>query len=690
MRFLKVIPAHLLFLVRMYLIGMGAFTLFRILLFLANWKHVASVETDKVYNIIMAFVMGIRFDTVISGYILALPFLLLTLNSLIFPPFKTLPLRQYNWSRTYLNQVLIVYFYLVYTGAFLLCAADIPYFTFFFTRLTTMALTWFDNPDFVLKMILAEKTYWIYSIPLALILLFFFLILNRLGRDFIKSGIQRGRVFSNQKLEPINQKPLPYYLKYGILSILFLGLLVIGIRGRLEQKSPIRVGTAYFSPYAFPNQLGLNPVFTFLRSFLDGLKADNQSLTLVEEREALRYVREVLGCKEMLHSPVARYIPADPFNADSSGPQNPPNIVLVIMESMSAEKMGRYGNPDNLTPCLDSLADRGYSFDQTYTAGIHTYNGIFSSLFSHPALLKQHAMKRLPVQSYAGFSQVLKANGYHTLFFMTHDDQFDNTGGFLRANAFDQVISQKDYPSSMVMSTLGIPDHYLFEYSVPVLNRMYLTRKPFFAAFMTASDHGPYRIPDHIPFKPVQTDIRKAIVEYADFAIRHFMEIASRQPWFSNTLFVFVADHGYAAGGAFDMPLSYHHTPFIIYNPFLIHSPRSFDKMAGQIDIFPTVMSLLKMPYINNTLGINLFKETRSCIYFSADDKIGCLDPEFFYIYRQNGPESLYRWKMNDTYNYVNAQPKQAGFMKKYAFSMMQASQYMIDNQVVSLEKLKE
>ncbi len=690
MRFIKFFPAHLVFLFRVYLLGMAAFTLFRLILFLANLKHVNSVETDTTYNIIMAFVMGIRFDTVISGYILLLPFLLLTANSLIFPPFKSIRLRYYNGSKKILLQSIILYFYLVYTGSFLLCAADIPYFTFFFTRLTTMALTWFDNPDFVLKMILAEKTYWIYSIPLVLILVFFVLILNRLGNDFIKSGILRGRVYCNQNLDPGFPKPVSYYIKYGIFSVVFLGLLFIGIRGRLEQKSPIRVGTAYFSPYAFPNQLGLNPVFTFLRSFLDGLKADNQGLTLTEEREAVRFAREALGCKEIFHSPVARTIPADPSFINPFSAGSPPNVVLVIMESMSAEKMGRYGNPDNLTPCLDSLADRGYSFDQTYTAGIHTYNGIFSSLFSHPALLKQHAMKRLPVQSYSGFSQVLKSKGYHTLFFMTHDDQFDNTGGFLRANAFDQVISQKDYPSSMVMSTLGIPDHYLFEYSIPILNRMYLSRKPFFAAFMTASDHGPYRIPDNIGFEAKQSDIRKGIVEYADFSIRHFMEIASRQPWFSNTLFVFVADHGYAAGGAFDMPLSYHHTPFIIYNPFLIRSPKNFDKMAGQIDIFPTVMNLLGIPFINNTLGINLFRESRPCIYFSADDKIGCLDPEFFYIYRQNGPESLYRWKMNDTYNYLNANASQAAFMRRYAFSMMQVSQHMIDNQLVSLDNVKK
>jgi phosphoglycerol transferase MdoB-like AlkP superfamily enzyme len=686
MKIFRFIPGHILFIIRVYLLGMFAFSLFRMILFLTNYSHVQSIETDRWYFIIMAFVMGIRFDTVISGYILAFPFLLLTLNSLIFPWFKTIPLRYFYWSRKHLNQIIIIYILVLYSVAFIICAADIPYFTFFFTRMTTMALTWFDNPEFVVKMILSEKSYWIFIIVLLGILVAFIIGIWAIGKKYIKSLEIPGKLYVNQNIKPDYPSPFYYYLKTSLFTILFAGLLFVGIRGRLEQKSPIRVGTAFFSPYAFPNQLGLNPVFTFLRSYLDNLKSENQRLNLTEDEKAIAYVRDAFNIKDSYLSPLARFESGIIDNKPDSIETVPPNVVIIIMESMSAEKMGRFGNPDDMTPCLDSLADRGISFDQTYTAGIHTYNGIFSTLFSHPALLSQHAMKRLPVQSYAGISQALKSCGYETVFFMTHDDQFDNTGGFLRANDFNLVISQKDYPSSQVMSTLGIPDHYLFEHSIAVLNRMYLKKKPFLAAYMTASDHGPYLIPQNIPFKPKNKDIRKAIVEYADYSINYFLKLAAKQPWFENTYFVFVADHGYATGGVFDMPLSYHHTPFIIYNPFLIGSPKSFDKMAGQIDVFPTIMGLVNQPYINNTLGINLLTQSRPFIYFSADDKIGCLDGEFFYIYRSNGPESLYRWKMNDTYNYLQANAKEANAMKKYAFSMMQASQYLIENQKVSYE----
>lgn len=689
MKISRFFPPHIVFIFKIYLLGILTFTLFRILLFIVNYNHIYSIDEDRWYYIIMAFFMGLRFDTVISAYILSVPLLFLTLLQFIVPAHKTVRLGLFNWSRVYSTNFVIIYCGALYSLAFIICAIDIPYFTFFFSRLTTMALTWFDNPEFVIKMIFSEKTYWIYIIPMLAVLLGFLVILQFFRTHYLNVSHLPGRKYLSQQIDPAFPSPLRYYVKTSVFSVLMFGLLFAGIRGRLEKKSPIRVGTAFFSPYAFPNQLGLNPVFTFLRSSLDDLKSENQKISLIEDAKAIDLVGSSFGITDQLGSPVARIQKAFVRNTDDTVKTTSPNVIIVIMESMGANKMGRFGNADNLTPFLDKLADRGYSFDQAYTAGIHTYNGIFSTLFSHPAILNQHSLKRLPIQSYSGISQTLKSFGYQTIFFMTHDDQFDNTGGFLRANGFDEVISQKDYPASMLMSTLGVPDHYLFENSINRLSRMYLKGKPFLAAYMTASDHGPYIIPAGIPFKPKNTDIRKAIVEYADYSISHFLKLASLQPWFSNTYFVFVADHGFSEGGVYDMPLSYHHTPFIIYAPTLLREAKSFDKMAGQIDIFPTLMGLLNKPFVNNTLGINLLTESRPYIYFSDDDKIACLNAEYFYVYRKNGPHSLYRWKMNDTYNYLASYPKITTSMRNYAFQMIQTSQYMIDNQLVSLKTIK-
>ncbi|NIS37814.1 sulfatase-like hydrolase/transferase, partial [Candidatus Saccharibacteria bacterium] len=51
-------------------------------------------------------------------------------------------------------------------------------------------------------------------------------------------------------------------------------------------------------------------------------------------------------------------------------------------------------------------------------------------------------------------------------------------------------------------------------------------------------------IPNDIPFRPDSEEIKKQIVEYADWSIGRFMELARKQPWYDNTIFVFLADHG--------------------------------------------------------------------------------------------------------------------------------------------------
>ncbi|MBI2281970.1 MAG: sulfatase-like hydrolase/transferase [Bacteroidetes bacterium] len=345
---------------------------------------------------------------------------------------------------------------------------------------------------------------------------------------------------------------------------------------------------------------------------------------------------------------------------------------------MSTAKMGRFGNPDNLTPFLDSIANNGYSFDNIYSAGTHTYNGIFSTLFSYPALFTKHPMKGVEIPKYHGIGSVLKKHGYSTVYFTTHDDQFDNVGGFLRGNDYEQVISQQDYPSEKVESTLGVPDDYLFEFAVPKLNELHRKNKPFFAAMMTASDHGPYVIPEY--FTPKSKEEKKQIVEYADWSIKKLITLAQQQPWFDNTLFVFIADHGAFMDAKFDVPLSYNHVPLIIYAPALIKTPKAFKNFGGQLDVFPTLMNLVSLPYTNYTLGVDLFTHRRPYAYFCNDDKLGVINNEYLFIYRKNSNSSLYKYNETSVTDYIKLLPQLADSMKNYAFSQMQTAQYLIEN----------
>ncbi|MEI9808278.1 MAG: LTA synthase family protein [Bacteroidota bacterium] len=354
------------------------------------------------------------------------------------------------------------------------------------------------------------------------------------------------------------------------------------------------------------------------------------------------------------------------------------NVVLVMMESMTAGHLSRFGGTENLTPVLDSLAASGYSFDNAYSAGIHTFNGLYSTLFSFPALMNKHSMNNAVMPEYSGFPKVLKENGYYTIFTTTHDEQFDNLGGFMLANNFDKVISQKDYPRSKIVNTFGVADHYMFDFVMPELNELYQRNKPFFATLLTTSNHRPFNVPAGISFTPKHTDKESAIVEYADWSIRHFLTEAAKQPWYNNTLFVFVADHGaIIKRDKYDMPLFYHHIPFIVYSPSLLQ-PAAFQQPVGQLDVFPTIMGLLNISYINNTLGVDALRQQRPYIYFSADDKIGVIDSNYFYTWYNDGREALYDYRLNNQQNIAAGKKSITDSMRNYAFNSIQTAQWLI------------
>lgn len=586
--------------------------------------------------------MGLRFDIVISGYIIILPFFIIFISSIFKSKSKIV---------IYITLSYLLFFFSL---AFLVCAVDIPYFNQFFSRFSITAFEWIDSPIFVSKMIIEEPRYWLYIIPYLLIVFFFYLSIKKIFLYQIQE--QNTNIVSNI-----------------ILSIISILLIILGIRGRLDEKSPIKIGTAYFGNNAFLNQLGLNPNFTLIRSYLDSKDVSNQRINLLNDSIAIANMQQYLNIiKYDSINPLARHILNDSLNHKKY------NVILVIMESMSASKLGRNGNTNNLSPFLDSISKKSYYFDNAYTAGIHTFNGIFSSIFAYPALFRQHPMKESAMYKYHNSFSTLKSNGYSTIYFTTHDGQFDNVEGFLRANDCQTIITKSNYPSDKIKTTLGVPDDYMFEYSIPILNRLYKSKKPFYSVFMTASDHGPYYIPEY--FKPKNKDIKNQIVEYADYSLNKFIELSAKQEWFKNTIFVFVADHGAPMDNVYNMSLSYNHTPLIFYAPHIIKDYREIHNMAGQIDIYPTIMGLLGINYDNYTLGIDLLREKRPYIFFNADDKYGVIDQEWFLIVNYDKSLGLYKYRNNDTHDYSKEMPDLVNKMNTYAKSNLQAYQYILSN----------
>lgn len=645
---LQSVPVYIWFLLLVFVSGMILFFLFRLALLFINYDQIQDIPVKIVlYSV---FNRGSLFDASVNSYILLIPFLLLSLANII------------RINSVHIYKVSLIFIYVSYIVAVALLCVDIPYFAYFNSRLTGSILNWGD--EFWLSV------YARFSVPVYYPYVFIFILIS-FGFYYWVKFIAKRTVFNANGGSRSVYKNLIVFLAAGVL-------LFLGMRGDYKSRNmPLSIANTFFSDYSITNQLGLNPVYSFVNSWI------SKSNTILDLTDYIKITQNYLNIKSSYNSPIARDV------TFSSAPDKH-NVVLFIVESMSAYKFKRYGYKENIMPFMDSLAGVSVTFDNIYTSGVHTYDGIYSTLFSMPSGLDFKAMT-YPLtagQKHSGISNVLKTYEYTNAFFCTGNKNFDNMNGFLKNNEFDYIFSQDDYPPEYNFTEWGVPDHVMFDYSLGKFNEFSKSGSPFFAAFMTVSTHESIDIPDWIDFKPSAEDSYDKRFQYFDWSVSKFMKEAFKTDWFKNTIFVFIADHGQNFDQTYDMSLSYNHTPMIFYSPGII-KPQRFDKPGLQIDLFPTLMGFLKLPYVNNTLGVDLRKEGRKYAYFCTDNKVGCLNDEFFLVLRKDGPNSLYKYKNKNVENYYNDNLVLADDMKKYASAMILTSHWLGSHNLLPLPDLR-
>jgi phosphoglycerol transferase MdoB-like AlkP superfamily enzyme len=139
------------------------------------------------------------------------------------------------------------------------------------------------------------------------------------------------------------------------------------------------------------------------------------------------------------------------------------------------------------------------------------------------------------------------------------------------------------------------------QHALKVISQQTAQGQKIFAHIMTTSNHRPFTYPEGRIDIPSGSG-REGAVKYTDWAIGNFMQTARQQPWFKDTLFVFVADHTSHGRGRTDLPPENYRIPLIIYAPDFIQ-PQQIDYLASQIDLAPTLLGLLKIPYVSEFYG---------------------------------------------------------------------------------------
>ncbi len=639
----QLVPAHLRFLVTVHLMLLSIYSLFRYVTLLYN-RPSYLFQMDHTLPIGEAFRIGFWFDITVASYALLLPYLLLTIT-FVRPGEHP---RLFKVVRFYCGLAILV--------SLIICAADVPYFNFFNSRLTSSAVHWKNNVQ-VVKYLFSEVKYYPFILISGICIW---------GTGRLMRAIWR-KAWANTEPRPRN-KPMAI----GLASL----LLLVGLWGGATPRTP-DMKQATFSNDGFINQLTLNPVQTWFDSYFDF------EINIFTLKTATAKVQKALGIeREIYDSPIAR-------DRQYAGKEKRMNVVLVLMESMSADRMGLFGNPKNLTPGLDSLARRSILFDNHFSNGIHTNAGLYSSLYGMPIMMMQHPMNNGVSEylSFTGLPVTLRDHGYRTEFLCTHPKAFDNLDVFLQNNGFDRLSDVTDYSAEKIANSWGVADETLFEHAFQDMDSMAndASGRPFFTTILTITTHPPFVLPAFTRFKPRSTDPIEITYEYTDWAIHNFMDACSKTEWYNNTIFVFVGDHGVNLPYPFDVPLSYNHVPLIIHAPGLFKKPEVRHQLASQTDIFPTVMGLLNQNYVQNTLGYDLFKEQRPFAFFSQDAKMGVVNGRFLYVARKSGCESLFDYQGGSGADLSLLYPALVDSMRNFSCMNLQVAQSLLQQKLTGV-----
>ncbi|MEJ0085828.1 MAG: LTA synthase family protein [Pseudomonadota bacterium] len=302
------------------------------------------------------------------------------------------------------------------------------------------------------------------------------------------------------------------------------------------------------------------------------------------------------------------------------------NVVVIASESFGAEFSKLYGSQRDWTPEFDRFAQKSLWFRHMYASGTRTVRGLEAITASFPPIPSVSIVRRPGNENIANWGSVMRAQGYNTSFLYGGYGYFDNMNYFYANNGFEVLDRKSIKKPTRFENIWGVSDEDLFDLALDHFDDLSKRGKPFFAIVMNTSNHKPFTFRTGVPgVKPVGGG-RESGVRYADFAQGYFLEQAERHGWFDNTVFIVVADHGARVYGKQDIPIKSYEIPMLIYAPKYL-KPQRVDALTTQIDVAPTVLGLLGLPYHAPFFGQDVLHTNAAdrVVFFSHNHDVAIL-----------------------------------------------------------------
>jgi phosphoglycerol transferase MdoB-like AlkP superfamily enzyme len=567
------------------------FFLLRVFFFIEKWQEI----DFNLLEFLIVFLIGIAFDIITLLYIMIIPICYYTFINRNFFNSKI---------HLYLNKFfyLLLLYFLIFTSF-----SEIVFWEEFQTRFNFIAVDYLIYTTEVIANII--ESYPIYKI-LTLIVFITFVIFLLTYKKIIKK----------------KEEKFSLLLKKFLISLSLILFCFFAIDSE-------KLSNIFSNKYLL--EISKNGIYEFFSAYRNNQINYQQMYETRDPKISLENLRNSILKQE----PNSKFIDQNSIAREIKSAQHPEkkyNIMLVAVESFSADFMSFFDNKKNITPNLDYLAENGLFFTNLYAVGTRTIRGLEALSLSVPPTPGSSIIRRQNNENLFNISSPLNDRGYESKFIYGGFGYFDNMNYFFSKNGF-QVIDRRNFTNEEVSfaNAWGVADEDLFNKTIKEADISYQKKKSFFNFVMTTSNHRPFTYPDNKIDIPSKTG-RSGAIKYTDYAIGKFIEMAKKKAWFDNTIFIFVADHCAGSAGVVKVPMRHYHIPAIFYAPKIL-KPKKIEQITSQIDIAPTLFGIMNLSYKSKFFGIDVLNNKKNLdrhVFVSTYTDIGYFEDNKLYLLR--------------------------------------------------------
>ena len=566
---------------KVYLLFVALFLIGRFFFYLLYFERFNDISF---FESLLTFIYGLRMDTIVICIILVIPTIFLAITPKIFS----------NFISKFLS-IYILFFLLI--ALFIECAS-FPFFAQYDLRPNYLFIEYLEYPQEVTSLLFKDYKFQFIAV--------FILIIATI------------KIYSKSKFINFEQVFKQNYISRILILAPILLVLFLGIRSSLGHR-PVNISDALYSTNRVINEITKNSLHSLGYAYYSNKKAENNisKYGKIDIKEAYKVASLAIGIDyKDEKKPFYREVKSKLASKKQK------NLVIFIQESMGAQFTGFIGK-QNFTPNLDNLAQDYLSFTNLYSNGTRSVRGLAALTSGTLPINGVEVIKRNKSQEgYFTIASLLKPYGYKSSFIYGGEARFDNMKGWYLGNGFDEVIEQKDFTNPIFTSTWGVSDEDLVIKANEKFKSYYENNEKFVSVMFSSSNHMPFELPDgKIEFeKNIPKNSVENAIKYADFAIGKFFELAKKEDYFKDTVFVVIADHNVRVYGDQIVPIDMFQIPAVIVSSDIPH--QIFTNLTSQADVLATALDLIGIDLSYPILGNSIFKDNKKNINLMIFDEI--------------------------------------------------------------------